>query len=174
MTEKFIPFYTNYLGQWGNHPMKCIFTGIEFNCAEQYMMYCKAELFGDEITKKAILETNSPARQKILGRQVKNFDRFTWDKVARDIVYDGNFLKFSQNDLLQKKLFSTAGFTLVEASPTDLIWGAGIAENDPRIHDRASWRGKNWLGQVLTRLRDDLMNDVAKYGASRTWKDDLR
>jgi predicted NAD-dependent protein-ADP-ribosyltransferase YbiA (DUF1768 family) len=38
------------------------------------------------------------------GRLVKNFDKEIWDTVKFDIIYQANFLKYSQNkDLL--KLF---------------------------------------------------------------------
>jgi predicted NAD-dependent protein-ADP-ribosyltransferase YbiA (DUF1768 family) len=34
----------------------------------------------------------------------------------------------------------------IEASPTDRIWGIGLAANDERAVDPAAWRGLNLLG----------------------------
>mgnify|MGYP001799529351 CR=1 FL=1 len=131
--------------------------GIKFNCSEQYMMYGKAKLFADEDIADKILQTEKPGAQKALGRKVRNFKSEVWNQHAKDIVYRANEAKFSQNEHLLKRLLKTKGTTLVEASPVDNIWGIGLAEDDPRAQHRMQWRGKNWLGEVLTRLREDLI-----------------
>jgi len=52
-------------------------------------------------------------------------------------------------------LLRTEG-TLVEASPYDVIWGIGLKSTDPDAQSRATWKGLNWLGEVLTKVRDTL------------------
>jgi ribA/ribD-fused uncharacterized protein len=163
MVEKFLPFYMNYLGQWGIYPIIEPNTGIEFNCSEQYMMYHKALLFKDYEMATKIIEEKIPQNQQDLGRQVQNFNPEAWDANARKIVYNGNYLKFTQHGSLREKFLHTAPLTLVEASPTDLIWGIGFAAQSSEIHDRSKWRGKNWLGETLTTLRDDIIGEKAKY-----------
>ncbi|RAV02661.1 hypothetical protein DQG13_09125 [Paenibacillus sp. YN15] len=37
------------------------------------------------------------------------------------------------------------------------MWGVGLEEDDPRIKNRATWRGTNWLGEILTKLREELL-----------------
>ncbi|MEK1828809.1 NADAR family protein [Priestia megaterium] len=101
----------------------------------------------------------NPKRYKQLGRQVKPFNKELWDKKCREVVYQGNYLKFTQNPKLGKELTATHGTTLVEASPFDAIWGIKLGPDNPDRFDRSKWRGKNWLGEVLTKLRIDLIGE---------------
>jgi ribA/ribD-fused uncharacterized protein len=143
---------------------KCPFVAVDeiagkltFPTSEHYMMYRKAECFRDAAAAAAILKAKDPRAAKRLGRQVKGFDERTWNQVARRVVYQGCRLKFTQNPAAYAVLAATRGTQLVEASPTDCIWGVGLAEDDDRILDPGNWRGTNWLGEVLTSLREDLL-----------------
>jgi hypothetical protein len=155
MSEKFTFFWKGPFSQWHKSPF--IMYGTLYNCAEQFMMASKARLFNDQQTLQKIMEEDSAKEQQALGRQVKDFDKTKWDRVARQLVYRGNIAKFSQNPLICKKLVATEGTTLVEASPIDKIWGIGLTEDDSSAKDRSAWKGKNWLGETLTKVRDDIM-----------------
>lgn len=121
------------------------------------MMHKKALLFGDqESADKIMASKNDPKQCKNLGRGVKGFDPKVWDKEARPIVYEGCHYKFTQNEDLLGQLMSTKGSLLVEASPVDKIWGIGMKSTDPDVNNPRCWKGTNWLGQVLTYVRDDL------------------
>lgn len=160
--EQFILFWDGPFSQWYPCSFRTIDAGgqtVIFNCAEQFMMVSKAIFFEDHEIAREIMQTELPNEQKQLGRQVKNFDADKWNEVARDIVYSGSFLKFGQDDRLYKQLIDTHPATLVEASPYDRIWGIGLKEDHPDALCRSKWRGTNWLGQVLTELRIDLMAD---------------
>lgn len=154
--EKFTFFWhtASPFSQW--HPADFIVNGLQYTSAEQYMMHQKALLFGDLKIAERIMSTNSASVQKKLGRQVKGFDQTVWEAECQRIVYEGNQAKFTQNEELLAALLATRGTTLVEASPDDRIWGVGLAEDNPRIRNRSTWRGTNWLGEILTRLREEI------------------
>lgn len=130
--------------------------GVEYECAEQFMMHAKALLFGDGDVARRVLATTLPARQQQLGREVRGFERERWEAARERIVHAGNRAKFTQNSDSLAALRATRGTELVEASPIDRIWGIGLSADDPRALDRAQWRGANLLGAILTRLRDEL------------------
>ncbi|NNA12916.1 NADAR family protein [Pseudomonas lundensis] len=133
--------------------------GVQFNCVEQFMMFCKAKLFRDESLAQQILAVAHPREQKALGRKISNYDDAAWCERRVRIVAHGCYAKFSQNAQLRDALLATAGTVLVEASPYDLIWGIGLAENDPRALNPNQWRGQNLLGIALAEAREWLIND---------------
>jgi hypothetical protein len=145
--------------QW--HPSRFVVDGVTFVCAEQFMMHGKARLFDDAEVAAQILAATSPREHKALGRKVRGFDDAVWRRERERIVYDGNRAKFGQDRALLAALLATRGTELVEASPYDRIWGVGLSMDDPAIEDPTSWRGKNLLGRILTRLRDELIAEGA-------------
>ena len=148
-------FYGGPFSQWAHSPM--LVRGQSYDCAEQWMMASKARYFGDGRALNAIMAAvGDPAEQKRIGRRVKNFDAPAWAQIAPYIVYEGNVAKFTQNVMLRKALLATRSDELVEASPTDTIWGVGLSEDDPRAFDKSQWRGQNLLGEILMRVRSTL------------------
>jgi ribA/ribD-fused uncharacterized protein len=144
------------LSQWWPSPFEA--DGHTFATAEHYMMWGKAVLFGDERTAARILDAGHPKQAKDLGRQVRNFDRATWEAHRVEIVVAGNTHKFGQHTDLGDYLLGTGDHVLVEASPLDRVWGIGLRADDPRAEDPAQWRGLNLLGFALCDVRNVLAN----------------
>ena len=140
--------------QW--HRVGFTIDGVHYKTAEHWMMWKKAMMFGDALKAEEILQTKEPRDVKQKGREVFGFKRQDWEQNCQRFVYEGNHAKFTQNPALLKVLMDTGDTELCEASPYDLIWGCGLLESDPDIHDKSKWKGKNWLGEILTKLRDDL------------------
>ncbi len=161
MSEKFTFFAESKspFSQWfEGAPFKRY--GITFPTAEHFMMVKKAQLFcNDHYLLGEILAAKHPRDAKALGRKVPNFREEIWNGCAKAIVAEANYAKFTQHPDLLYTLLDTHGTTLVEAAPWDKIWGIGLSATDPRAQSRDTWLGTNWLGEVLTDVRDTL--DIA-------------
>ena len=149
--DDFVFFYGGFFSQWFIVDLEI--DGVTYNCAEQYMMAMKAKTFNDDESFKKIMESTKPQTQKALGRKVTNFDPNIWSKVSKDFVYRANLVKFSKKPL-RDFILSTGDKEIVEASPTDVIWGIGIGMDDPRRFDKNQWRGENCLGDILMAVRE--------------------
>ncbi|KAL9625620.1 MAG: hypothetical protein Q9160_000333 [Pyrenula sp. 1 TL-2023] len=106
-----------------------------------------------------IIAEPKPGKQKELARSVKLTDSQIkiWESAKFDVVCQGTYCKFTQNLDLKKKLLATGERELVEASPTDGIWGIGFAVEFAEMH-RQDW-GRNLLGKALMRVRERVKVD---------------
>lgn len=134
--------------------------GVRYAWAEQWMMASKARLFGDAEALARILVAQAPLDCKHIGRAVRGFDEVIWRQHRLDIVTVGSVAKFDQDAALRAYLLATEEDVLVEASPSDCVWGIRLSREhvDAQIPQR--WRGQNLLGFALMRarliLRDEL------------------
>ncbi|WRT68447.1 uncharacterized protein IL334_005423 [Kwoniella shivajii] len=151
------PFHLACMSQWfaktfvdPNHP------NVTFKTAEHYMMYHKALIFDPEVADD-IVNAPTPEEAKERGRKIRNFDRKKWDETSDDVVERGNYLKFGQNEELLRVILGTRRKTLIEASPTDRIWGIGFGVDDAKGKEQ-EW-GSNRMGLALTRARDRLVKE---------------
>ncbi|KAK5938952.1 hypothetical protein PMZ80_009144 [Knufia obscura] len=145
-----------YLCQWYPSPLHDPTTNLKFTCCEQYMMYHKALHFADTESAAVVMATDNPHEHKTIGKNVRGFKAYEWDKVKRDVVVQGNMLKFGQcvapredgfvypppelvsgrlvvkqgvkaeEVSLRELLLATGDRELVEAAPGDRVWGVGF------------------------------------------------
>lgn len=147
-----------YLSNW--YPSKFIAHELadgtlEFANIEQYMMYRKALILGDEETMAKVLTTDDPKELKTIGQNMKNFDLEKWKAERMHIVFEGLYWKFNQNPKLLKKLLATGDAIIAEASPWDKNWGIGLNTYAARGTKSVSeWKGKNMLGECLMQARE--------------------
>jgi ribA/ribD-fused uncharacterized protein len=160
ITDKYVFFWNGTFSQWKRANM--VIDGVTYNCCEQYMMYKKAMLFGDQDIADLIMEESHPFDQKELGRQVKNFNKEKWDAVCKDYVFEANYAKFTQNKKLKAEMLETGDRMFVEASPKDTIWGIGMYDTDHGIEDPKNWKGTNWLGEVLTNVKKKIQDEDSR------------
>lgn len=167
ITEKHVFFYTEWLSNFAKTSFVWEAFGEtqHFFCTEQAFMWAKAKYFGDEeMAEKILKEDHDPMRVKHYGRLVKNYDDKKWSLVRYSYMYEVNFCKYMQDKWLQEKLLDPKfdGKTFVEASPTDKIWGIGLAEGLPDhvLDNESEWPGQNLLGKALTDVREVVKQNI--------------
>lgn len=88
----------------------------------------------------------APNKAKAKGRNV--ILRSDWEQVKNKIMYEVCYAKFTQNPELKEKLLLTGDEELIEGNTWhDTYWGV------------CNRRGKNKLGKILMRVREELRND---------------
>ena len=98
--------------------------------------------------------------QKLLSRNIPNFENETWKRVAKHACYPGIRAKFEQNPLLLKFLRVTKPMKLAE-SCYDKLWGTGLALQDKNALNQSYWVNDGLLGSILMDLRDNILtNDM--------------
>lgn len=69
-----------------------------------------------------------------------------WEEKKLDVMFNGNWLKITQNESLKEKLVKSVGEIYVPCDAFgSLFWGSGI-----------KGEGKNWNGKILMAIRDRL------------------
>lgn len=124
-----------------------------FYTVEQYLVYKKAKYFNDNTLADEVLGMDDPAKIKAKGRSVKGFKANLWRQEELKVMEEGLTCKFDQNPTLKDLLRSTRNKTLVEASPRDRYWGAGLSLFNPKLETPQMWPGKNKLGELLMQVR---------------------
>lgn len=157
-TQSIIYFYdhlNNYYIFSNFYPTTFVSNELKYCCSEQYFMKKKQELFDpfNILLANKIMQSNDPVVIKRYGRSVNNFKESIWSMHKYQIMLDALRFKFGQNQLLLDELLNTTDSILVEASPTDKIWGIGISINDAK--KGIEWKGQNLLGKALMEIRKE-------------------
>ena len=169
--DKLVGFHlpTEPYGCFSNwYRSKFTYAGIDYICAEQYMMAQKVSLAQRYDLRDKIMHTSDPAEIKALGgkdyfpefKKIENI----WFKNSRHIVKRGVKAKFQQNSDILKELLNTGEALLCECARQDRIWGIGINFKDSDWHDVSKWNGSNHLGIILMEVREELRNSLLEKG----------
>jgi len=158
-----------YLSNWSKSPF--VLDGVAYNCVEQWIMSSKARACGDESTREQIMRIANPSRQKALGRSLdkKAVDRCWKLKQKWENQLRGVRAKFQQNEELAFRLLQTGQKPIAEASPSDQIYGIGLAPSNALAQDPANWKGLNLLGKALMQVRDELRTHLLGGGELSTF-----
>jgi ribA/ribD-fused uncharacterized protein len=86
-----------------------------------------------------------------LGRSRKEQIVKNWDNIKINVMYEVVKAKFTQHTELTKLLLDTKDAIIIEHTENDDFWGDG-----------GNGKGKNMLGKVLMRVRDDIKEQHSK------------
>lgn len=154
-----------FLSNW--YPSVFEVDGKKFTSAEQFIMYRKCMLFGDEEAAQAVMATDDVETQQSIGRKTKGYLPATWNGMRQIIAFEGLMAKFSQNEDLKQQLLETGNAYLVECAGKDKVWACGIRLSDNRRFDAMNWDGTNILGFALMEVRSKLNDCVEQYHGKR-------
>ena len=111
--------------------------------------YFQAQKFAGTPHEEAIRLAKSPMVAARMGRNRKLPLRRDWESAKEHIMRGALRAKFSQHPALRSLLLGTAAAKLIEHTETDSYWGDG-----------GDGSGKNRLGQILMRVRDELRSEA--------------
>lgn len=147
-----------FLSNWYLSPFDL--DSVHYSSMEQYIMYQKCVLFGDQTTARKVLLTDNPSEQQKLGKLCTGYINGIWAGARQAIAMRGLLAKFSQNATLKKQLLDTKDAYLVECAHSDRIWACGIRLNEPERFDATKWGGQNILGFALMFTRDIIKKNI--------------
>ncbi len=163
-TDEFVYFYQNTpLSNWWASNPRIPYDGHDFASSEALYMYLKARGLGDDKVANEILALDDNAKltdrqrfakAKSLGKKCK-FNKFVFFANREQWMYTALSAKFEVDEEFRSVLMSEEyrGLTFVEASPRDVNWGIGLSVS--AAYEGKAWKGKNLLGKLLTKLRDE-------------------
>ena len=88
---------------------------MHFSSVEQYIMYRKCKVFGDEASANAVMATDDVAQQQKIGRYASGYINEVWAGMRQMVAFRGLMAKFTQNDDLRQQLLDTGDAYLTGA-----------------------------------------------------------
>ncbi len=133
------------------YPAPVVLDETEYPTVEHAFQAAKTD---DPDERRAVLASKTPALAKRAGRAVTM--RPDWNTARFATMESLVQQKFTRHADLRAKLLATGDAELIEGNTwNDTTWGA-VWDGD-----NAAWIGKNYLGQMLMRIRDELRREFA-------------
>ena len=158
-TDETVVFYSLHSVFSNFHNLEVKVEGKTYCCNEQYLQNAKALLFGDEVAAANIMNETDPYVISSLGKKVRGYRKEVWEGKAYEILKNVNHFKYAQHPDAAGALLDTGNRKLGEASPQPLN-GTGVPLSSPSATDQSTWVGKNWMGQILMEIRDELVDKM--------------
>jgi len=118
--------------------------------------YVQAQRFSCPEARSLVRESTYAFAAKAIARERPEALRQDWHIVRDNVMEKAVRTKFASHPSLGDKLCATGDAEIIEASPMSHHWGAG-----------ADGTGKNMLGRILMKIRDDLHKSLRLAGGKR-------
>ena len=112
--------------------------------------YFQAQKFAGTPDEEQVRQAKSPMVAARMGRSRKRPLRKDWETVKDSIMHEAVLTKFTQYTDLRATLLAIGELTIIEHTVNDAYWGDG-----------GHGSGKNRLGQILMRVREELRSMLA-------------
>ncbi len=107
--------------------------------------YFQARKFAGTPDEEEVRRAKSPMIAARMGRSRKRPLREDWESVKDSIMHEAVLAKFTQHPELREILLATGDSKIVEHTTNDSYWGDG-----------GDGSGRNRLGEILMRVREEL------------------
>lgn len=128
---------------------------VVFNSGEQAFQYIKARRNNEPELAALILKAKLAKEVKKISKGISV--KPEWDMYKEEVMARVIEAKFTQNELLARKLVETGDKRLIEAT-MDKYWAAFATPTSNSIAN-GTWKGANRLGILLTELRNELRRE---------------
>jgi predicted NAD-dependent protein-ADP-ribosyltransferase YbiA (DUF1768 family) len=128
-----------------------IYNSTKYNCILQAYEGERLSILNRKDVRPVLLKSRNPKQMRLIaGRVTGQLEN------PRELLV--NILKAltSQHPNLADSLRETGTATLVFAEALDGVLGVGMLPEDPQLTEKINWKGKNFLGQAWTVVRNDL------------------
>jgi len=111
--------------------------------------YFQAQKFAGTAMEEKIMKAPSPMKAAEMGRSRRVKIVKNWNSKRDNVMLEGVRAKFLQHPALQNLLLSTSENRIIEHTENDAYWGDG-----------GDGTGKNRLGKILMKVREELKQKV--------------
>ncbi|CAM3918298.1 MULTISPECIES: NADAR family protein [Flavobacterium] len=143
--QEVIKFYSesgNYgeFSNFSNYPVK-----LKNKIWKTSEHYFQAQKFENKSYQDKIANALTPMKAAELGRSRKEKIKMNWDNLKDNVMYEVIKAKFTQYEELRVLLAETNEAIIIEHTENDNYWGDG-----------GDGKGKNRLGKILMKVREEL------------------
>jgi predicted NAD-dependent protein-ADP-ribosyltransferase YbiA (DUF1768 family) len=128
-----------------------IYNSTKYNCLYQAYEGERLSMLGRQDVRPILLKSRSPRQMRVITSRVVG-----QVEAPRELLINILNSLISQHPNFADNLRTTGTSTLVYTEPKDGVLGIGMSQTDPEVTEKASWKGKNFLGQAWMAVRTGL------------------